>query len=91
LNATGGLDVWGMPTSAPAADPNNPQFIYQRFANGIMFYDASAGSTVALPLGQYLKDVLTAQSQPADLASEAATASLWGQLAGSDAFTPDAA
>ena len=31
----GGLDVWGMPTSAAVADPRNPGFVYQRFKNGI--------------------------------------------------------
>src|SRR5437899_2653716 len=30
-NASGGTAVWGLPTSAPAADPHNPSFIYERF------------------------------------------------------------
>jgi hypothetical protein len=58
-NASGGSTVWGLPTTMPAADPRNPNFIYQRFQNGILFYDASAGTTQPLPLGQYLKDILT--------------------------------
>src|SRR5437762_4830029 len=37
LNDTG-IDVLGLPTSTVAADPNNPNFIYQRFQNGVMFY-----------------------------------------------------
>jgi hypothetical protein len=45
-----GVDVLGLPTSAPAADPHNPQFVYQRFQNGILFYNAAAGNTSVLPL-----------------------------------------
>jgi hypothetical protein len=49
LNDTG-LDVLGLPTSEPAADPHNPRFIYQRFQNGVEFYNADAGTTSVLPL-----------------------------------------
>jgi len=83
-------DVWGMPTSAPKADPNNPNFVYQRFQNGILLADLSSGSIAPLPLGTYLKDVLTGQGLPADLQSEAASSPLLGQLAANVAFTPDA-
>jgi hypothetical protein len=86
-NASGGPAVWGVPTSAAAVDPRNPNFFYQRFQNGILFYDASAGTTHALPLGGYLKDLLTGQNAPADLASEAAGSALLGQYAASQ---PDA-
>ena len=86
----GGASVWGLPTSSPAVDPANPNFVYERFQNGILFYDASSGSTQALPLGEYLKDILTGQNLPADLASEAAGATLLGQYQQADAFVPDA-
>jgi len=49
LNDTG-EDVLGLPTSEPAADPHNPQFVYQRFQNGVLFYNAAAGTTSVLPL-----------------------------------------
>ncbi|MBV9323128.1 MAG: hypothetical protein JO352_04985 [Chloroflexi bacterium] len=49
LNDTG-VDQLGLPTSEPAADPHNPQFIYQRFQNGVLFYNAAAGATSVLPL-----------------------------------------
>jgi hypothetical protein len=42
--------VLGLPTSEPAADPHNPQFVYQRFQNGVLFYNAAAGTTSVLPL-----------------------------------------
>ncbi len=46
-----GIDVVGLPTSKVAADPNNPEFIYQRFQNGLLFYNATDGTTSVLPLG----------------------------------------
>jgi len=45
-----GVDVLGLPTSRPAADPHNPQFIYQRFQNGVLFYNAADGTASVLPL-----------------------------------------
>jgi hypothetical protein len=46
-----GVDVLGLPTSMPKADPNNPDFVYQRFQNGLLFYNATDGTTSVLPLG----------------------------------------
>jgi len=46
-----GPDVLGAPTSTPKADPNNPNFVYQRFQNGLLFYNASDDTTSVLPLG----------------------------------------
>jgi hypothetical protein len=93
--AAGGSEAWGLPTSAPNPDPNNPNFVYQRFQNGILHYDANLGTTQALPLGEYLKDILTGQNLPADLASAAASSPLLraGGLTSTDltdAFVPDA-
>jgi hypothetical protein len=48
FNDAGGADVLGLPTSAPKADPNNPNFVYQRFERGALFYNASEGSTTLL-------------------------------------------
>jgi hypothetical protein len=48
--ALGGMDVWGLPTSAPNADPNNPQFVYQRFQNGVLFYNGTEGTTQPLEI-----------------------------------------
>ena len=49
-NDNGGADVLGVPTSMPKADPNNPNFVYQRFQNGLLFFNASDGTTSVLPL-----------------------------------------
>jgi len=85
-------DVWGMPTSSVKADPNNPNFVYQRFQNGILMADLSTGSVGPLPLGTYLKDVLQGQGLPSDVQAEAAMSPLFGMLrANTEAFTPDAA
>jgi hypothetical protein len=46
-----GVDVLGLPTSMPKADPNNPDFVYQRFQNGLLFYNAADDTTSVLPLG----------------------------------------
>jgi hypothetical protein len=45
-----GADLLGAPTSTPKADPNNPSFVYQRFQNGLLFYNATDGTTSLLPL-----------------------------------------
>lgn len=82
-------DVWGLPTSFAIPDPNNPSFLYQRFQNGILFYDSTSGVAAPLPLGRYFKSILSKQNMPADLAAEAATSPFLG-LAPPDAFTPDA-
>jgi hypothetical protein len=90
-NATGGASVWGLPTSGAVVDPNNPNFSYMRFQNGILFNDATSGSTQPLPLGSYVKAVLTGQNLPVDLARESQSSSLHTQTTGADAFIPDAA
>jgi hypothetical protein len=94
FSSTGATALWGVPTSAPQVDPNNPNFEYQRFQNGILLHDLSAGTTEPLPLGEYLKDVLTGHNLPDDLASEAANSPLrpgaLGQSDLTDAFVPDA-
>ena len=63
------LEVWGAPTSKPAYDPTNRNFIYQRFQRGIMHYDKACGCTQGLLLADYLKALLTGERLPADLAT----------------------
>jgi polysaccharide biosynthesis protein PslG len=65
------LEMWGAPTSAPAVDPKNNNFIYQRFQRGIMHYDAASGSTQGLLLADYFKSIITGQNLPGDLDSQA--------------------
>lgn len=48
FTSAGGVDVLGLPTSRPAADPANPSFVYQRFQGGILFYNASDSTTSIL-------------------------------------------
>jgi len=64
------LEMWGVPTSKPAADPNNGNFIYLRFQRGIMHFDAATGTTQGVLLGDYFKSVLTGRNLPADLAEQ---------------------
>jgi D-alanyl-D-alanine carboxypeptidase len=72
-NATAGFDleVWGLPTSPPAFDPNNHDVVYQRFQRGVMQYDASCGCTHGLLIADYFKDVILGANLPADLQAEA--------------------
>ena len=65
------LEIWGAPISTPTIDPNNPNFVYQRFQRGIMHYDATTGVTRGILLADYLKSVLTGQNLPDDLRQQA--------------------
>jgi hypothetical protein len=65
------LEMWGIPTSQPAFDPNNTGFVYLRFQRGIMHYDAATGATQGLLLADYLKAILTGQNLPPDLEEQA--------------------
>ena len=65
------LEIWGAPTSAPARDPNNGGFVYQRFQRGIMHYDATCRCTQGLLLADYFKGLLTGANLPADLEQQA--------------------
>jgi hypothetical protein len=61
------LELWGVPISAPAVDPNNNNFVYQRFQRGIMHFDKTTGVTQGLLLADYFKSIITGQNLPADL------------------------
>jgi N-acetylmuramoyl-L-alanine amidase len=74
------LEIWGLPTSKPAHDPNNPGFIYQRFQRGIMHYDKGCGCTQGLLLADYVKALMTGRNLPADLADQAKTSKLASQF-----------
>jgi hypothetical protein len=66
------LEVWGFPTSAPAFDPQNGGFVYQRFQRGIMHFDANTGVTRGILLGDWFKAVITGRALPPDLLRQAA-------------------
>jgi polysaccharide biosynthesis protein PslG len=76
------LEIWGVPTSRPAYDPANRNFIYQRFQRGIMHYDKGCGCTQGLLLADYLKALLTGNNLPADLAAQAAQSPLLRAVGG---------
>ena len=64
------LEIWGLPTSHPAADPGNGGFVYQRFQRGIMHFRASVPVTEGILVGEYLKAVMTNRALPTDLAED---------------------
>lgn len=65
------LEMWGVPISAPAADPHNGNFVYQRYQRGVMHFDASTGTTQGILLADYFKSIITGTNLPADLAAAA--------------------
>jgi hypothetical protein len=73
------LEIWGLPTSKPARDPANGNFIYLRFQRGVMHYDAVCKCTQGLLLADALKAIITGQNLPADLGAQAVESPLLGQ------------
>lgn len=73
------LEMWGLPTSAPAADPKNSNFVYQRFQRGVMHYDNATHTTQGLLLADYLKSIITGNNLPGDLANEAQSSPFFKQ------------
>lgn len=73
------LEIWGLPTSHPAADPGNGGFVYQRFQRGIMHFRAEAPVTEGILVGEYLKAVMTGRSLPSDLAEDMQSSRFRGQ------------
>ena len=65
------LELWGLPTSQPAPDPANHDFVYQRFQRGVMHFDRASGVTQGLLLAAYLKAILTGEELPSDLEADA--------------------
>jgi hypothetical protein len=74
------LEVWGAPISRPQHDPGNDDFIYQRFQRGIMRYSRQNGTTEAILVGDYLKQLLlNSLDLPADLRNQAAGSRMFAQ------------
>lgn len=65
------LELNGAPTSYPAFDQNNRNFIFQRFQRGILHYDATSGTTQWMLLADYFKSILTGKDLPPDLEEQA--------------------
>jgi len=73
------LEVWGAPISRPRRDPNNGNFVYQRFQRGVMHFDATTGRTQGRLLADYLKAILRGRDLPADLAEAARGSKYYNQ------------
>lgn len=66
------LEAWGAPISPPAFDPNNADFMYQRFQRGIMHHIASQRTTRGVLLADYVKQVIRDSAElPIDLREQA--------------------
>lgn len=67
------LQMWGVPTSAAAFDPNNHNFVFLRFQRGIVMFDNTVGGvTEGVLMGDAFKSVITGQNLPQDLAIQTA-------------------
>jgi hypothetical protein len=73
------MELWGVPLSAPAIDPKNHDFVYQRFQRGIMHYDKGTGLTQGLLLGDLFKSLITGQRLASDLDTAAAKSRFYRQ------------
>jgi hypothetical protein len=73
------VDIWGAPISRPQPDPNNANFIYQRFQRGILHRINSEGVTRGILLADYLKAILRDRDVPSDLRDEAQNSRFLGQ------------
>ena len=73
------LEMWGLPTSKPSYDPHNGDFVYLRFQRGILHFNRQSGETTWLPVGEYLKAVVTGHDLPPDLDQEARGSRLYCQ------------
>ncbi|MBI4320115.1 MAG: hypothetical protein HY675_16615 [Chloroflexi bacterium] len=73
------LEMWGVPTAAPAADPNNHNFVYQPYQRGIMHFNKDNGVTQGLLIGDYFKSVITGQNLPPDLDGQAKASRFYKQ------------
>ncbi|MFN0071633.1 MAG: hypothetical protein ACKVVP_09130, partial [Chloroflexota bacterium] len=63
----------------PARDPNNNNFVYQRFQRRIAHYDDACKCTQGILLGDMLKSVITGENLPLDLEEQARDSGLYRQ------------
>jgi hypothetical protein len=75
------LEVWGLPTSLPTADPRNTDFVYQRFQRGIMHFSRTTGLTQGLLLGDWLKRIMVGVDLSPDLNPEVRQSRFFAQYA----------
>lgn len=73
------LEMWGLVTSQPMADPANSNFIYLRFQRGIMQYDATSKVTQTVLLADYFKALIMGVNVPPDLVAQAQGSRFAGQ------------
>lgn len=73
------LELWGVPTSAPLVDPNDPDVVTLRWQRGAMRYDARCGCTQQLLPAADLPALLQEQPLGADALPTSTLRLLQGQ------------
>ena len=66
-------EIWGVPTSRPVRDAQNPDAVVQRWERGVMIWSRSTGSVSTVPLGDAFKSVLTGEGLTQERIAAAAT------------------
>ncbi|GAC1320691.1 MAG: hypothetical protein NVSMB2_16800 [Chloroflexota bacterium] len=75
------LELWGLPTSLPTADPLNSDFVYQRFERGIMHFSKATSRTQGLLVGDWLKRVIVGTELSPDLSASVRNSRFYAQYA----------
>jgi hypothetical protein len=78
------LEIWGFPRSLPSfyarapeeTDATRAVLLFQR---GVMVHDSGAGTTEPLPLGRYMRALLTGDDSRPALVEAAQESPLWAQ------------
>ncbi|HEX2325701.1 MAG TPA: hypothetical protein VHQ00_09895, partial [Chloroflexota bacterium] len=65
------VEVLGFPTSGPAPDPRDPNFIYQRFQRSVLQYNGASRQTQPLLMADYFKSIITGRELPPELSMQA--------------------
>lgn len=60
------LELWGLPTSRPAAHPDHPDIVYQRFQRGVLKYDPACACATSVPVGRAFRSLLTGEDERPD-------------------------
>src|SRR6266542_1683865 len=74
------FEVWGLPTSLPMTDPQNADFVYQRFERGIMHFSRATGLTQGLLVGDWFKRIMVGINLAPDLGPEVLGSPFYAQF-----------
>ena len=74
-------EVWGVPTSRPVRDAQNPDAVVQRWERGVMIWSRPSGTVSTVPLGEAFKMLLTAEGLGPERMAASVTSQFLAQYA----------